>query len=263
MLAAPSTATCEGTSLAPPLDGNLELTSPFDPPRHFGSDYATRDANGTPTTGKPVRSVADGTIDTIGFDERPLPKPDPRSGKTVKGWGHYVVIRHKDGSATLYAHLDGPPSVAPSATVESGDVIGLSGESGGASGPHLHIEYAPDGNIFNRDSKVDPAPCIDKNFFGSITVRDNGSLADDAFSIAINGLLVCQTSIGASNTCGVGNLRPGTATLTIVAVIAPDNVGTYEISLADGLTFAGGSTVRSGTLPQGGAASFSIIIPTP
>ena len=75
----------------------------------------------------------------------------------------------------------------------------LSGESGGAAGhPHLHVEYAPNGQIHNNDSKVDPEPCIGGNIAGSITVSDNGSLADDAFSVAINGLVVCQTAIGAS-----------------------------------------------------------------
>lgn len=36
----------------------------------------------------------------------------------------------------------------------------------------------------------------------------------------------------------VGNLRPGAVTLTLTAFIAPDNVGTYEITLAEGLTFS-------------------------
>jgi len=50
-------------------------------------------------------------------------------------------------------------------------------------------------------------------------------------------------------------------TLTIVAVVAPDDVGTYQISLAQGLTFSDGTAVRSGTIPQGGSASFSVIVP--
>ena len=77
-------------------------------------------------------------------------------------------------------------------------------------------------------NEIYPEPCIDQNVSGSITVRDNGFLADDAFSVSLDGLIVCVTAIGASNTCGIGNLRSGTATLTLVAVIAPDNVGTYE-----------------------------------
>jgi hypothetical protein len=43
----------------------------------------------------------------------------------------------------------------------------------------------------------------------------------------------------------------------------PDNVGTFEVSLGDGLTFQDGSTSRSGTLPQGGSTAFTITIPEP
>ncbi len=131
------------------------------------------------------------------------------------------------------------------------------------TGPHLHLEYAPNGQIFQNDQKVDPMDCIGATVSGSITVGDNGSLADDAFSVAINGIVVCTTSIGATNTCGIGNLRPGTATLTITVVVAPDDAGTFAISLGDGLTFAGGGTSVSNVLPQGGSASYQITIPPP
>lgn len=245
-------ATCEGATLGPPLS-DLRVTSTFNGRTHFGTDYAA--GNGTDVT-----SMADGVIETIAFDERPLPRPDPRSGKTVKGWGRYVVVRHTDGSKTLYAHLQ-DTALAVNEPVTRGEIIGHSDNTGGSSGPHLHVEYAPNGEIFVKASKVDPEACIGQNVTGSITVRDNGSLADDAFRVAINGLVVCQTTIGASNTCGVGGLRPGTATLTITAVVAPDDVGTFEITLGSGLTFSGGSTSASGTLPQGGSMSFTIIIP--
>jgi len=247
--------TCQGSSLDSPLD-NREVTSPFNGSTHYGTDYRAAD-------GTSIRSMVDGAIERIGFDEKPLPEPDPRSGKMVKGWGRYVVVKHSDGSRSLYAHLqqNGVQKQVGDA-VTQGEVIALSDNTGGSSGPHLHVEYAPNGKIYDKKSKVDPEPCIDDNVTGSITVRDNGFLADDAFTVAINGLIVCKTAIGASNTCAVGNLRSGTATLTIVAFIAPDDVGTYEITLAQGLTFADGSTLRSGTVPEGGSASFTINIPS-
>ena len=246
---------CQGSSLGSPID-NRQVTSPFNGSTHYGTDYKAAD-------GTQIRSMADGTIERVGFDERPLPVPDPRSGKMVKGWGQYVVVKHLDGSRSLYAHLQQNGVQKPEGdTVSQGEIIALSNNSGGSSGPHLHIEYAPNGKIYDRKSKADPEPCIDQNVTGSITVRDNGSLADDAFTVAINGLIVCKTAIGAANTCAVGNLRPGTATLTIIAFIAPDNVGTYEIALAQGLTFSDSSTRRSGTVPQGGSASFTINIPS-
>jgi murein DD-endopeptidase MepM/ murein hydrolase activator NlpD len=255
LLAATANQTCDGTTLSPPLDGNPTVTSPFGPrdpsvgssSYHYGTDY--RAASGTP-----VRAMHDGTIEYVRVQR------DAAGNDT--GWGQYVVINGPAGR-TLYAHLQiDSPTVAAGQTVQAGQVIGLSGSSGIGTGPHLHVEYAPNGSIFVRDNKVNPEPCIGRNVSGSVTVRDNGSLADDAFTVSINGQTVCQTQIGASNTCGIGNLRPGTATLTIVAVIAPDDVGTYEVSLAQGLTFSDGTTVRSGTIPQGGSASFTIIVPS-
>jgi murein DD-endopeptidase MepM/ murein hydrolase activator NlpD len=246
--------TCEGSSLAPPLDGPLTLRSPFGPrthpitgkkTNHGGADLAA--ANGTP-----VKAMADGVVERATF----------QINAQGVGWGNYVVIRHTDGSKTLYAHLQNGSSIAQGTTVHAGDVIANSDSSGGVTGPHLHIEYAPNGQIYNKSAKVDPMPCIGRNVTGSITVRDNGNLADDAFSIAIDGLVVCTTSIGASNTCAVGNLRPGTKTLSLTAVIAPDNVGTYEITLGNGLTFSDGSTQRSGAIPQGAAVAYSIIVPS-
>jgi murein DD-endopeptidase MepM/ murein hydrolase activator NlpD len=246
-------ATCEGSSLAPPLDGPINWGSPYGPRAsgfHYGSDIPV-------PIGTPVKAMADGVIDNVAYNYKPPTVP----GKRGQGWGHYVVIRHTDGSKTLYAHFDARSPLAVGQPVRAGDTIGRSGNSGGSSGPHLHIEYAPNGQIYKRGDKVDPRPCIGRNVTGSITVRDNGNLADDAFRVAIDGVVVCTTDIGASNTCAVGNLRPGTKTLSLTAVIAPDDVGTYEVILGNGLTFAGGGTRATGTVPRGGTASASIIVP--
>lgn len=247
---------CQGSTLRAPLDGNPPVTSPYGPRDpsvgsgifHYGTDFGVPD-------GTLVRSMADGIVEHVNIQTS-------RATGQPTGWGQYIVVRHSDGSRSLYAHLElGSATVSPGDSLSAGDVIGASDTSGTATGPHLHIEYAPNGQIFNNDGKVDPVPCIGGNVSGSITVRDNGFLADDAFIVALDGREVCRTAIGASNTCAVGNLRPGTATLTLTAFIAPDNVGTYEITLAEGLTFSDGSTLRSGTLPQGGSVSFAIDIP--
>ena len=55
------------------------------------------------------------------------------------GYGNYVVIQHNNGSQTLYSHMskvsayDGEPVV-------QGQVIGYVGQSGKATGPHVHFE---------------------------------------------------------------------------------------------------------------------------
>jgi murein DD-endopeptidase MepM/ murein hydrolase activator NlpD len=259
-VAAPA-AECKGSSLGLPLPSTAPITSPFNPANnHYGTDFGV--PNGTS-----VLAMADGVVVKVGMDVQPLSKPHPRSGKLVRGWGRYVVVKHTDGSATLYAHLqtDGV-KVQEQSKVTKGTLLATSDNSGGSSGPHLHVEYAPNGALYGaegRASKVDPAPCIGGNVSGSITLRDNGSLADDAFVLFLNGIEICSTSIGASNTCAANNLRPGTITLTLKCTVAPDDVGTYEVTLSDGLTFDGGGTARSSTLPQGGSHSFAVIVPAP
>jgi len=152
--------------------------------------------------------MAKGKVLLIGFDERPLAKPDPRSGKLIKGWGRYIIIEHEDGSKSLYAHLqkDGV-KVALNETVSAGSIIALSDDSGGSQAAHLHVEYVPNGEIFKKPSKVNADSCIGNAVSGNIQVSDNGSAADDAFSVAVNGKTICTTNIGASNSCSLGALR--------------------------------------------------------
>ncbi len=253
----PSQSTCQGATLGSPLQRSLQITSNFNGKTHFGTDYDTADS------GDNVIAAVDGKIFKIGFDERPLKTPDPRSGKTVKGWGRYIIVEHADGSKTLYAHLkkDSTDQLKEGQTVAKGDVIAEADNSGGSSGSHLHFEYAPNGKIFQKGSKIDPAPCVDALVQGSISVGDNGSAADDAFQVILNGIVLGQTSIGASNTFSASNLRSGTATLRIICVIAPDNIGTLGVTLSQGLQFQDGSTARSEVLPEGGSVSYIIIIP--
>ncbi|MGB0563938.1 MAG: M23 family metallopeptidase [Spirulinaceae cyanobacterium] len=61
--------------------------------------------------------------------------------ETVGGYGQMVVIRHEDGSQeSRYAHL-AHIFVQPGEWVEQGDVIGLVGNTGHSTGPHLHFEW--------------------------------------------------------------------------------------------------------------------------
>lgn len=59
------------------------------------------------------------------------------------GYGNVVVIDHGTGWQTLYAHLNSI-SVACGQSVSQGAVIGLLGNTGRSSGPHLHFEMRSD-----------------------------------------------------------------------------------------------------------------------
>lgn len=72
------------------------------------------------------------------------------------GYGNCVIIRHKNGLETLYAHLS-KISVSPNQYVSSGDVIGLGGSTGRSYGPHLHFE------IRYKDFSINPELIIDYN----------------------------------------------------------------------------------------------------
>ena len=78
----------------------------------------------------------------------PLKKGDPvkvafdgrvRTTMYTSGYGNLVVVRHENGLETYYGHLS-KVNVHPGDWVTSGDVIGLGGSTGRATGPHLHFE---------------------------------------------------------------------------------------------------------------------------
>jgi len=63
------------------------------------------------------------------------------------GYGQYIVIRHSNGTQTLYAHLSSN-SVGVGAYVSSGQVIGGMGSTGKSTGTHLHFEVRGGYNPF-------------------------------------------------------------------------------------------------------------------
>jgi hypothetical protein len=57
----------------------------------------------------------------------------------TRGYGRHVVVDHGNGESTLYAHLQSV-NVGVGQTVDQGSMLGLLGETGNATGPHLHFE---------------------------------------------------------------------------------------------------------------------------
>lgn len=83
--------------------------------------------------GDPVFATADGSVQSAGW-----------SGD----YGNMVVINHKFGLVTRYAHLSAF-SVAPGQRVERGQVIGQVGATGRTTGSHLHYEVLVNGQLTN------------------------------------------------------------------------------------------------------------------
>ncbi|MBE6449916.1 MAG: M23 family metallopeptidase [Alphaproteobacteria bacterium] len=60
-------------------------------------------------------------------------------GDELKGFGNLLLLKHKDGWITAYAHADSF-SVKKGETVKKGEVIGVVGSSGNVKTPQLHFE---------------------------------------------------------------------------------------------------------------------------
>lgn len=85
------------------------------------------------------------------------------SGGEAGGWaGTYVVLKHADGTRTLYAHMSSI-SVQQGERVTGGTLLGHVGQSGRAFGPHLHFEVYPNGTTpGDVYTAVDPMPWLHK-----------------------------------------------------------------------------------------------------
>lgn len=70
-----------------------------------------------------------------------------KTGGWNGGYGNYIVIRHPNGTQTLYAHND-KNNVSPGDTVKQGDVIGFIGITGKVTGSHVHFEIRGAKNPF-------------------------------------------------------------------------------------------------------------------
>lgn len=100
---------------------------------HTGVDFAMKPGN-------PIYATGDGVVTNVKFE--------------LFGYGNQVVIDHGFGYKTRYAHLK-TIGVAEGMKVKRGECIGISGNSGRSSGPHLHYE------VIYKDRHVNPANYYD------------------------------------------------------------------------------------------------------
>lgn len=87
---------------------------------HQGIDYAA-------PVGTPVRVTADGVVTFAGVQN---------------GYGKVLMVKHQGAYSTVYGHLSAfAGKLAAGARVRQGDTIAFVGQTGWATGPHLHYEF--------------------------------------------------------------------------------------------------------------------------
>ena len=99
---------------------------------HYGTDIMLR-------TGEQVACAFDGMV---------------RLAKYYSGYGNCVIVRHKNGLETVYAHLS-KIMVESGQTVNSGDILGLGGNTGHSYGSHLHFEIRYLGQALDTQDFID------------------------------------------------------------------------------------------------------------
>lgn len=124
--AAPGDVVAATIGPSPALDGAFAwpvlapISSPYGPRdgrNHNGLDLAAN-------MGDPIKAARDGEVLLAGY---------------VNGYGETVILRHEDGTQTLYGHAS-RLLVSAGERVRQGEVIAEVGSTGRSTGPHLHFE---------------------------------------------------------------------------------------------------------------------------
>ncbi len=70
------------------------------------------------------------------------------SGNGIKGYGNLIILRHSEEYVSVYAHNQAN-LVEEGAWAEKGQIIGKVGQTGNATGPHLHFEIRKNNKALN------------------------------------------------------------------------------------------------------------------
>jgi murein DD-endopeptidase MepM/ murein hydrolase activator NlpD len=119
---------------------------PVDAP--LTSDFGLRFRGSTPDLHRGV----DLRVPT-GTEIRAMAEGDVRFAGTMSGFGNVVWLDHGGSILTVYAHLS-TIRVREGQRLRGGEVLGLSGQTGDATAPHLHFE------VWRGGHEVDPIPLL-------------------------------------------------------------------------------------------------------
>jgi len=138
--------------------------------RHQGTDYAAG-------SGTQVRAIGDGMVITAGVRG---------------GYGNVIDVRHSNGIVTRYGHLRGFAKGVRSGTrVAMGQTIGYVGQTGLATGPHLHFEVLVNGVAKNPRTALQakagpPLPSTMRSEFDALRLRYLALIDQQGQRVALN-----------------------------------------------------------------------------
>lgn len=103
----------------------------------------------------------------------------PDDGDAANAGGNSVWVLHDDGTIAAYFHMcQGCVMVAVDQQVVQSEILGLAGNSGASSGPHLHFQVFEDNTSFNNDDAV---PITFSNAAGNLAAT-GGLLEGEAYT---------------------------------------------------------------------------------
>lgn len=220
-----------GLNLGAPFVGNFGVSSPTGyrkapktnlgrgSSRHHGTDYRT--PAGTVAlasmTGKVVRVAHD-----------------------PKGYGHYVAICRDDGVCANYAHM-GSIDVKPGQTVQMGQPIGKTGNSGNSSGAHLDYTVTKNGVSVRQDGSLfEPT--------GKSWLAGNGKVDSPAAPAAF--VAPTQMAAAPAQTAPAQPATPVASGITTLSSIAPLTEAESGVVQQSALDPVGAVMALSTTLPD-------------
>ena len=131
------------------IDGLFPIRGPHTPPQsdvqRFGGPRGHQSTDHFSPCGTPLAAYTKGVVNTAGFQSAA---------------GNYVVVDMPSGESYAYMHLRDPALVSKGQSVFAGQRLGNVGQTGDASGCHLHIELWSAPGYYRGGSPFDSLPLM-------------------------------------------------------------------------------------------------------
>lgn len=155
-----------------PLKEESIITNTYDKSSHEAIDITLKNGN---SAGASFYSAAAGKV-IVAYND----------GKDNNGYGNYCIVDHENGYQTLYAHAS-ELSVRTQDTVKKGQLLGKIGQTGNATGPHLHFEVRAKDSTTEKYNKVNPLDYVKNPYDSGSSSTTNPVQASGTFRFTVYG----------------------------------------------------------------------------